>query len=440
VELVFEPASGLAGEVRVPGDKSITHRAYLLGAIAEGVTRVVAPNLGADCAATRAALEQLGVRCEATPDGVRVHGRPDGFAAPRGALDLANSGTGMRLLAGVLAGRNVEATLIGDASLSRRPMARVVEPLRAMGGDVEARGEGGAPPLHVRGTAHSGRRLRGVAWRSPVASAQVKSAVLLAGLAAEGSTAVEEPLTSRDHTERLLEAFGVPCARGGSASARGGPASARVEGPATPRAIEVPVPGDFSSAFFWLVAGTIVREGELVVRGVGVNPTRTGALAVLERMGARVVRENERSAAGEPVADLRVAPARLRATDVEPGEVPSLIDELPALAVAQAFAAGTSTVRGAGELRVKESDRVRSVVEAIRALGGTAEESADGWSIAGRTLGGGTVESAGDHRIALAFGVAGLGARGPVRVLGAEMIDTSYPGFYNDLRERVTSR
>jgi 3-phosphoshikimate 1-carboxyvinyltransferase len=437
VDLVFEPARTLRGDVMVPGDKSITHRAYLLAAVAEGTARVSGANEGADCRATRSAIRALGVGVGVDDDGeVSVTGRPDGFDAPGAPLDLENSGTGMRLLAGLLAGRNVEATLVGDASLSRRPMGRIVEPLAAMGASIEARGAGGTPPLVVRGVgaADSGAvPLRGIAWRSAVASAQVKSAILLAGLAAEGETSIEEPMLSRDHTERMLPAFGVTTAR---------PSALRcsIRGPARAHATEVVVPGDFSSAFYWLVAGTIVGEGEVVVRGVGVNPTRTGALAVLRRMGAEVTLENQRSSAGEPVADLRVRPAELRATDVLPEEVPALIDELPALAVAQAFARGASQVRGAGELRVKESDRVARVVDAIRALGGRAAELPDGWTIEGGTLAGGAVDSAGDHRIALAFGIAALAARAPVRVREAEMIDTSYPGFYNDLRERVTSR
>jgi 3-phosphoshikimate 1-carboxyvinyltransferase len=310
-------------------------------------------------------------------------------------------------------------------------MRRIVAPLAAMGADVAALGEGDTPPLTVRA---AGGRLRGIAHRLPVASAQVKSCLLLAGLGAVGETVVEEPLPSRDHTERMLPAFGVAVRREApNRCALDGPA--RLVSPGT-----LAVPGDFSAAFFWLLAGSIAPAGEVVLRGIGLNPGRTGGLEVLRRMGARIEVSNRRTEAGEPVGDLVVRPAPLTASDVAPGEIPALVDELPALAVAQAYAAGTSRVRGAGELRVKESDRIRAVVNALRALGGTVDEVEDGWDITGGPLTGGVVESLGDHRIAMAFGVAGLGAAGPATVREGEMIDTSYPCFYSDLRDRVTPR
>jgi 3-phosphoshikimate 1-carboxyvinyltransferase len=434
VDLEFAPVRAIAGEVRVPGDKSVTHRAYILSALAEGTTTITGANTGADCEATLGALQALGATVARGEAGtVRITGCPGGFAPPAGELDLGNSGTGLRLLAGALAGAlgSGAATLTGDASLRGRPMRRIVEPLAAMGADVAALGPEGTPPLKVRAAAG---RLLGRAHALAVPSAQVKSCLLLAGLFAAGETAVEEPLPSRDHTERMLPAFGVPVRR--QAENR-----CALDGPArlvSPGALAVP--GDFSAAFFWLVAGTLVPEGELVLRGIGLNPGRIGGLTVLQRMGARIEVSNARLAAGEPAGDLTVHPARLTASDVLPTEIPALVDELPALAVAQAYAAGISRVRGAGELRVKESDRIRAVVNALRALGGTVDEVDDGWDVTGGPLFGGVVETRGDHRIAMAFGIAALGASGPVRVREGEMIDTSYPRFYSDLRDRVTSR
>jgi 3-phosphoshikimate 1-carboxyvinyltransferase len=430
MELVFPPGRAIGGTIAVPGDKSVTHRAYLLAAIARGTSRVRGANPGADCAATLAAVEALGVPVAHQGDGtIAIAGRPGALRAPGRPLDLGNSGTGMRLLAGLLAGQGVAARLVGDASLSRRPMARLVGPLGALGASLRAEGPGGTPPLRVDG----GARLTGTVVRPAVASAQVKSAVLLAGLGAAGTTTVVEPAPTRDHTERILPAFGVACARPDAVTAA-------VAGPAEPVAAELEVPGDFSAAFFWLVAGLLAGSGRLVVEGVGLNPTRIGGLAVLRRMGGRIEVERERRVGDEPVGDLVVSPSALVGTDVEPAEVPWLIDELPALAIAQAAARGPSTVRGAGELRVKESDRIRGVVEGLRAIGGTVEEAPDGWTVEGGGLRGGDVDSRGDHRLAMAFGVASLCAERPVRVFGGEMIDTSYPGFYHAFKDRVRTR
>ena len=431
MELVFPPARAVAGTLSVPGDKSVTHRAYLLAAIARGTSRVRGANDGADCRATLAAVEALGAGVTRGAGGeVAIDGRPAGLRAPAAPLDLANSGTGMRLLAGLLAGQGTAATLVGDASLSRRPMGRIVAPLRALGAAIRAEGEGETPPLRLDTPAAPPR---GALVRTEIASAQVKSAVLLAGLGAAGTTTVVEPVPSRDHTERLLPAFGVACSR---PDAR----TAAVDGPAAPVAAEIDVPGDFSAAFFWLVAGALAASGELVVRGVGLNPTRTGGLAVLRRMGARIEIGNERQVGDEPIGDLVVRPSTLVATDVEAKEIPSLVDELPALAIAQAAAQGTSTVSGAGELRVKESDRILAVVHGLQAIGGTAHEADDGWTVVGGRLRGGTIDSRGDHRLAMAFGVASLVAEGAVTVFGGEMIDTSYPGFYHAFKDRVRTR
>jgi 3-phosphoshikimate 1-carboxyvinyltransferase len=427
MDLVFAPARALNGTVRVPGDKSVTHRAYLLAAIAEGTTRVTGANPGADCLATLGALTALGVRHTLLDREVlAIEGRPGGFVDPLHPLDLGNSGTGMRLLLGLLAGQGTGATLVGDASLSKRPMARVVEPLRAMGALVDS--DDGHAPLVLRAASLAGHEhvLR-------VASAQVKSCLLLAGLGAKGRTVVTEPIPSRDHTERMLGAFGVHVMRAGTTVALEGPAKLVSPGALT-------VPGDFSAAFFWLVAGTIAGAGTVTVTGVGLNPTRTGGLAVLHRMGADIAVVNERTLGGEPAGDLVVRPAPLRAADVRPEEIPALVDELPALAIAQACASGTSRVSGAGELRVKESDRIAMVTNGLRSLGAKADEREDGWTIEGGDLAGGRIATGGDHRIAMAFGVASLRAQGAVTVDEGEMIDTSYPRFYSDLRDRVTSR
>jgi len=429
VGLLFLPARAVRGTIRVPGDKSVTHRAYLLAAVADGVSRIRGANPGADCAATLAAVEALGARVTRGTDGISITGRPDALESPPLPLDLANSGTGMRLLAGLVAGRNVAVTLVGDASLSARPMGRIVEPLLALGARITATGPRATPPLVIAPV----DGLVGTTWRPQVASAQVKSAVLLAGLAARGVTRVIEPAPSRDHTERLLPAFGVACARPDALTAE-------VHGPVVPQGAEVDVPGDFSAACFWLVAGSIAGEGELVLEGVGMNPTRTGALTVLRRMGAAIEVQEPRTVGDEPVADLVVRPAALTASDIDAAEIPALIDELPALAIAQAVARGRSTVRGAGELRVKESDRITHVVNGLRALGGTAEETPDGWSITGGGLTGGAVDAVGDHRLAMAFGVASLVATEAIQVAGGAMIDTSYPGFYHAFKDRVQAR
>jgi 3-phosphoshikimate 1-carboxyvinyltransferase len=437
MDLVFEPARALSGEVRVPGDKSITHRAYLLASVAYGETTITGANDGADCRATLAALAALGAGIERGEAGALVvHRGTGGFASPGRALDLGNSGTGLRLLAGLLAGQGVSATLTGDASLLTRPMRRIVEPLRAMGAYKRALGADDRPPLEQRARL---RPLRGIDSVLPVASAQVKSCLLLAGLGAQGTTRVTEPLASRDHTERMIAAFGGELDRES-------PLVCAVTGPAILRAppVALDVPGDFSAAYFWLVAGSIAEAGELTLRNVGLNPGRIGGLAVLRRMGADITisnqRERERLEGGETVGDLTVRPATLEATDVLGAEIPGLVDELPALAVAQACARGVSRVSGAGELRVKESDRISTVVNALRALGGKADEAPDGWEDTGGPLKGGAVETRGDHRIGMAFGVAALRADGPVTVREGEMIDTSYPCFYSDLRDRVTSR
>jgi 3-phosphoshikimate 1-carboxyvinyltransferase len=366
----------------------------------------------------RHALEDEGV--------LAIGGRPDGFDPPAHALDLGNSGTAMRLLLGLLAGRGTAATLTGDASLSRRPMARVVEPLRAMGADVAA--SAGHAPL-VLGSAP----LEGRTHELKVASAQVKSCILLAGLGARGTTAVTEPLPSRDHTERMLAAFGVPVARPDARTCRlDGPATLRSPGALT-------VPGDFSAAFFWLVGATLAEAGSSCSSASASTRRARQGLRSCGGWG-RTSRSSTARRGRRARGDLVARPARLTATDVLPESIPGLVDELPALAIAQACAAGRSVVRGAGELRVKESDRIDTVIKGLRSLGGKAHEREDGWEVDGSELSGGRVETRGDHRIGMAFGMAAMRARAAVTVTEGEMIDTSYPRFYSDLRDRVTSR
>jgi len=414
----------IRGRFRPPGDKSISHRAVLLGALAHGTT--VARNFltSEDTLRSVACVRALGVPAELEGGTLRVGGR-ERWLTPSGVLDAGNSGTTIRLLCGLVAGQPVEAVLDGDASLRRRPMDRVVEPLRRMGADVEAR-EGRFAPVRVRGAS-----LRPARHQLAVASAQVKSALLLAGLYAEGTTAVVEPAQSRDHTERMLRAMGVAVRR---RVLEGGAAEVEVEGPTRPEALELEVPGDFSSAAFFLAAAAAQPGAELVVERVGLNPTRTGLVDVLREMGADVQVEELAEAAGEPVGTLRVRGRRLRGVEVGGAVVPRLIDEVPALAVAAAVAEGETVVRDAAELRVKESDRVRTVVAALRAVGVEADELADGLVVRGGHIRGGVVDPEGDHRVAMAAAVAGLLSREGVRVLQAECAAVSFPEFHRWLR------
>ncbi len=407
----------LHGEIAVPGDKSISHRAIMLGAIADGVTRIEGFLEGEDTRATAAIFAQLGVRIDAPSDGVRiVHGVGlHGLRAPPEPLDCGNSGTAMRLLAGLLAGQRFDSVLVGDESLSKRPMRRVIEPLATMGARIDS--DDGCAPLRIRG----GRELHGVDCTLPVASAQLKSALLLAGLYARGETHVREPHPTRDYTERMLASFGAACAfvPGEAALLGGFPLQAR----------EIRVPADFSSAAFFLVAASTVPDSDLVLRKVGMNPRRTGLLQVLRTMGADIVESDASEEGGEPVADLRVRHAPLHGIEVPAECVPDMIDEFPALFVAAACAEGTTVVRGAAELRVKESDRIATMAEGLRVLGIRVDETPDGASIHGGTLRGGEADSHGDHRIAMAFAAAAQRAQGEVRIGDVANVATSFPGF-----------
>jgi 3-phosphoshikimate 1-carboxyvinyltransferase len=412
-----EPVREVRGDITVPGDKSISHRALMLGAIAEGRSVIRGFLRGEDCLATQAAMTALGVPIHTGADGtviVEGVGRT-GLKSPAAVLDLGNSGTGIRLMTGLLAGCGVSAELTGDASLRKRPMERVAGPLRLMGANVET--TAGKPPIRVRPAGP----LRPIDYTLPVASAQVKSAVLLAALAAEGRTVVRSPGPSRDHTERMLLAMGAAVETEGDTVA--------LTGPATLRAVNFDVPADFSSAAFFLVAGCLgAREG-LLIRNVGMNPTRIGLLHILEEMGASVERRNERTVGAEPVADLFVRQSSLRGIDVDPALVPLAIDEFPILFIAAAGASGTTRVRGAEELRAKETDRLAVMAAGLRALGVAVEEQPDGLTMTGGALSGGRVDACGDHRIAMSFAVASLLANGPISIDNTLEVATSFPGF-----------
>jgi len=410
--------SPLRGELDVPGDKSVSHRAVMLAAIADGVSEITGFLEGEDTRATAGIFQQMGVRIEAPGESTRVvHGVGlHGLKPSAAALDCGNAGTGMRLLAGLLAGQAFASRLVGDASLSRRPMGRVIDPLRRMGARIEA-SEGGLPPLII----HASNGLQAIEFEPSIASAQVKSAVLLAGLYAAGETRVREPHPTRDYTERMLAAFGWPV--------HSLPGDVRLEGGHRLRATRVDVPADFSSAAFFLVAATLVPGSDLLLRRVGMNPRRTGLLAALRLMGADIEPLAAGEQGGEPVADLRVRHARLRGIEVPESLVPDMIDEFPALFVAAALAEGRTVVRGAAELRVKESDRIAVTAAALQALGARVQETPDGAVIEGGALTGGEVHSHGDHRIAMSLAVAAQLAKGEVRIADCANVATSFPGF-----------
>jgi 3-phosphoshikimate 1-carboxyvinyltransferase len=422
-----EPATSLVGHLVVPGDKSISHRAVLIGALGEGETRVHRFGRSGDTQATVDAVRALGAEIEdVAPDELAVHGV--GLRGLRaGAVDCRNAGTLMRLLTGVVAGQEGEFTLTGDESLTPRPMERVATPLRRMGAEVET--TDGHAPLLVRGSGS----LRGAEIEPEVASAQVKSAILLAGLNAAGPTTVVERIPTRDHTERMLEAAGARVRRSSS--------SVTVDPAGALRLEEVVVPGDFSSAAPLLVAAALVPGSDLTIHDLGVNPRRTGLLDVLERMGARVSVFERRRAGGEPVASVQVQPGELIATEIGAHEVPGLVDELPLVALLASHARGETRVSGAAELRVKETDRIEAVTDGLRPLGARIHSRPDGWTVRGvpARLRGGRVDARGDHRIAMLGAVAGLASREGVAIEGADTAAISFPGFY-ELLESVTRR
>jgi 3-phosphoshikimate 1-carboxyvinyltransferase len=450
---VIAPAARLRGELELPGDKSISHRALMLATLAAGESRIRGAGDGADVRSTAAICHALGANVERldvdraggpTVDYRVVSPGVDGLIEPTVDLDCGNSGTSLRLFAGIVAGLPFRTVLDGDDSLRRRPVARIIEPLRAMGATVHARVDDSLPPLTVIGRPP----LDPIDRWTPVPSAQVKSAILLAGLRAAGSTTVREAVATRDHTERMLRARGIAVRSerlaASDAEGREGAVAVTIEGGRTMTAIDERVPGDVSAAAFWLVAGAIHPDADLVLRGVGVNPTRRAVIDLLRAMGAEIDETPDATTTaddvvGEPIADLRVRTSELRGIDLTPADVAAAIDEIPILCLAATRARGTTTIRGAGELRHKESDRIAGVAEGLRALGAAVEIDGDDLVIhGGRALSGGTTDSLDDHRLAMTFAIAGLIASGETTVLRPSSASISYPGFFDDLG-RVTS-
>lgn len=420
-EVTFKvlPGGTLQGEARVPGDKSISHRSIMLGSLAEGLTRVSGFLEAEDCLSTMKAFQAMGVRIERTEgggvliEGVGLHG----LKAPSEELYLGNSGTSMRLLSGLLAGQRFASTLTGDPSLSKRPMRRVTDPLRLMGAQIDTT-EKGTSPLHI----HGGRTLKGIHYDMPVASAQVKSCLLLAGLYASGKTSVHEPAPTRDHTERMLRGFGYEVQRDGN--------TISLESGGKLTAMDIDVPSDISSAAFFMVGASIANAADVTLRHVGMNPTRTGVIDILRLMGANIEMVSERIVGGEPVADIRIRQSSLKGIDIPEALVPLAIDEFPVLFVAAACAEGTTRLTGAEELRVKESDRIQVMADGLQALGVDATATPDGMIIhGGKPIGGGEVQSHGDHRIAMAFSIAGLRAHGEITIHDCANVNTSFPTF-----------
>ena len=427
-DLVINPSHGLRGTIMLPGDKSLSHRAVLFSAIAEGDTTITGFLTGEDTKNTAKAVQALGIEVAGLgTERLVVHGKGlDGLSEPLEVLDLGNSGTGMRLLAGLLAGQNFFSILSGDRYLRNRPMARIVEPLRRMGVSIDGRSGGRFAPLSIRGGANA---VKPIDYVSPVASAQVKSALLLAGLYANGTTSVQEPSKSRDHTERMFRFFGLDIAEEGTTVTVRGRQHLHARGP-------LDIPADISSAAFFIVAASIVPGSDITIQNVGVNPTRTGVVDVLLQMGGDISLHNRREQAGEPVADIRVRHRKLNATTIEGAVIPRAIDEIPVLSVAASYAAGKTVIRDAAELRVKESDRIASMAGELRRMGVIVTELPDGMEITGRdVLDSAVCESHGDHRIAMSMAIAGLAARGDTVVRNTGWIDTSFPGFERILRQ-----
>ena len=418
MDFIVTPSPLHNATVTVPGDKSVSHRALMLGSIAEGRTEVSGFLAGDDCLATAAAMRALGVSIEQPgPTELLIEGvGRDGLQAPDRDLDLGNSGTAMRLMAGLLAGQRFSSTLTGDESLTGRPMGRVIRPLTMMGAAIESDCDG-TPPLQLSG----GLRLHAIHYDLPIASAQVKSAVLLAGLYADGITSVTEPAVTRDHTERMLASMGAEIsARNGTVSIAGGQVL---------RACPVQVPGDLSSATFIILGTLLSQSAEILIKNVGINPTRTGVIDIMKGMGADLTLENSRLLGEEPVADIRVRASRLQGGPVDPRLVSLAIDEFPALFVAAAAAQGTTTFSGLEELRVKESDRISAMADGLRRLGIRVDETPDGAVVHGGRFAGGEVESFHDHRVAMSLAMAGTVAEGEVLIRGVDNVDTSFPEF-----------
>ncbi len=424
-DLTVEPVDRLQGEFTVQGDKSISHRVIMLSSIARGTSEITGFLPGEDCLRTVDCFRKMGVVIEPekitkSTKKVKVHGVGlDGLKAPEGVLDAGNSGTTIRLMTGILAAQNFSSTISGDSSIQKRPMDRVVKPLTEMGAKIE----GSFAPLKITGTT-----LKPISYHSPIASAQVKSAVLLAGLFCDGVTSVTEPALSRDHTERMLTSFGAKVTRQGL--------TVSVEGKPILNAKPLTVPGDISSAAFYIVAALILKKAEIVIKNVGINPTRTGIIDVLREMGAEITLEHEHDEAGEPVADIRVVSSALKGITIEGDMIPRIIDEIPILAVAAAYAEGTTIIKDAKELRVKESDRIQTMVTELQKFGVHIAARPDGMLIeGGRHLRAAECESYGDHRVAMACAIAGLGVqKGTTLLKDVECIKTSFPGFFDFIK------
>jgi len=416
----------LVGDVTIPGDKSISHRAIMFGSLAKGTTKITNFLLGEDCLSTIACFRKLGVQIEVSEDEVVVYGKGiEGLKEANEVLDVGNSGTTARLMMGILSGLPFHSVLIGDESIGKRPMKRVTKPLKMMGTSIDGREDATYTPISIRGGS-----LNSISYASPVSSAQVKSSILLAGLFANGTTTVTEPEKSRDHTERMLKAFGCELVVDGN--------KVSINGNQELTATDVIVPGDISSAAFFLVAGSIVPNSEILLKNVGVNPTRTGILTVLERMGANLTLEDEKVVNGEPIANIRVKSSKLRSTVIGGAEIPTCIDELPILALAAALADGETIIKDAEELRVKETDRIQTVVTELTNLGVSIEATKDGMIIQGNSsLIGANVNSHGDHRMGMMLSIAALLAKGDTIIENTECIAVSFPNFKEQLNELI---
>ncbi|MGI6070788.1 MAG: 3-phosphoshikimate 1-carboxyvinyltransferase [Blautia sp.] len=427
MEKKIERTMHFKGELQIPGDKSISHRGIMLGALAKGTTRITNFLQGADCLSTISCFQKMGISIENLGTEVLVHGRGlHGLTAPDGILDVGNSGTTTRLLSGILAGQTFQSTVNGDASIQSRPMGRIIKPLTLMGAQISSQNDSGCAPLTI-----SGRPLHGISYLSPVASAQVKSCILLAGLYAEGITSVTEPYLSRNHSERMLAHFGAKITTNGT--------TASIEPEPVLEAREIAVPGDISSAAYFIAAGLLVPDSRLLIKNVGINPTRDGILRVCRQMGADITVLNPKEISGEPVADLLVQTSSLKGVTIQGDLIPTLIDELPILAVLAAHAQGETIIRDAQELKVKESNRIDLVADNLSRMGADVTATEDGMIIrGGKPLHGAFIRTNKDHRIAMSFAIAGMTADGETVLEDADCVNISYPGFYQEM-ERLAA-
>ncbi len=430
----FNKSGPLKGTITVPGDKSISHRAVMFGAIADGITEVTNFLQGADCLSTIRCFKQLGIEIENNPsfNQVIIYGKGlHGLSKPTDILDVGNSGTTLRLISGILCGQEFQITLTGDASIQKRPMGRILTPLTLMGADIKSQGGNERAPLVINAAAIQGPKLRGIHYNSPVASAQIKSSILLAGLYAEGETSVTEPYLSRNHTELMLEEFGAQITSKDN-TATLFPNSYLKGG-------QIKVPGDISSAAYFIAAGLIIPNSEILIKNVGINPTRDGILRVCKQMGADISLVNVINKGGEPVADILVKYSNLTGTEIGGEIIPTLIDEIPIIAILACFAKGPTIIKDAAELKVKESNRIDVMVDNLSKMGADITATEDGMIIqGGKELQGAIIESKDDHRIAMSFAVAALLAEGTTSIIGAECVDISYPNFYSDLENLQT--